>query len=368
MIEQLPPNYASMSSEELIAVIGRCKKQLGSKLVILGHHYQSDEVIQFADFIGDSLRLSRTAAAQKDAEYIVFCGVHFMAESADILSSSEQIVCLPNMLAGCAMADMADDAAVESALKELTELAGGVKILPITYVNSTAATKAVTARFDGACCTSSNVAGVFRWALTEQAQGGGGAAKLLAVPDEHLARNTAVAMGYTLDDCAVYDPARPHGGLSADDVRRATFLLWKGRCYVHQMFRPEDVAAARAAQPGVKVIVHPECPYEVVRLADASGSTETIIRTVDASPPQSAWAIGTEANLVRRLARRHPDKRITVLADRPALCVQMARITLPYLAWVLEELSAGRVHNRVSVPPDIAAQARLALQRMIDIS
>ena len=366
---ELPREYDDLDAPELAARIAARKKQLGTSLCILGHHYQRDEVIQFADFTGDSLKLSQLAAAQRAAKYIVFCGVHFMAESADILSGDEQVVCLPSLRAGCAMADMAEEAAVRTALDELSGLTGA-RIVPVTYVNSAAAIKAVTARAGGACCTSSNVRNVFDWALRPADKGGAGGAggkKLLAIPDEHLARNTAVAMGYSLDDCAVYDPALPDGGLTAADVERATFLLWKGHCYVHQVFTPEQVRKVRREHGVVTVIVHPECPYEVVQLADAAGSTEQIIRAVAAGEPGSRWAVGTESNLVDRLTRRHRDRFVRVLSDGPALCVQMARIDLPHLLWVLDNLAAGSVVNRIAVSAEVAADARVALKRMIDI-
>ena len=362
----LPDEYRRIETAELESRIAARKGQLAGALCILGHHYQRDEVIQFADHTGDSLRLSQLAAAQRRAKYIVFCGVHFMAESADILSGDDQTVCLPNLRAGCAMAEMADEADVAAALDELGQLTAA-RVVPISYVNSTAAIKALTARGGGACCTSSNVRNVFAWALAAAIEGGGGAEKILAVPDEHLARNTAVALGYGLDDCAVYDPSLPAGGLSAADVKRATFLLWKGHCYVHQVFTPDHVRTVRQEHPGVTVIVHPECPYEVVQLADAAGSTEQIIRAVAAGAPGSQWAVGTEGNLVRRLARRHPDRFIRVLSNGPATCAQMARIDLPHLLWILDGLGAGELRNAVRVAPDAAADARIALQRMIDI-
>jgi len=362
----LPAEYPALDSADIEERIAARKRQLGESLCILGHHYQHDEVIRFADFTGDSLKLSQLAAAQRQARYIVFCGVHFMAESADILSGDDQAVCLPSLRAGCTMADMAEDAAVATALAELRALTDA-KIVPITYVNSTAAVKAVTARSGGACCTSGNVRNVFAWALAPESDGGAGADKVLAIPDQHLGRNTAVAMGYALEDCALYDPALPDGGLTAADVDRATFLLWKGHCYVHQVFTPEHVHEVRRRHPGITVIVHPECPQEVVQLSDASGSTEQILRAVAAGEPGSQWAVGTESNLVHRLAARHGDRFVRLLSDGPATCAQMARIDLPHLLWVLDHLAEGQVVNRITVPPDVAADARIALQRMIDI-
>jgi len=364
---ECPDTYLAASAAELSERISAAKARLGRSLCILGHHYQSDEIIRFADFTGDSLKLSRQAASQSEAKFIVFCGVHFMAESADILSGDDQVVCLPNMRAGCAMAEMADADAVSTALDELSGMTDE-RIVPVSYVNSTAAIKAITGRAGGACCTSGNVRNVFAWALAPTAEGGAAAGKILAIPDRHLAMNTALAMGYGPDHCAIYDPDQPDGGLTAGQVARARFLLWKGHCYVHQRFRPEHVRNVRALAGDVFVIVHPECPREVVALADAAGSTEQIIRAVATGRPGSRWAIGTESNLVRRLAAMHPDKQIRTLSDAPAFCRQMARIDLPHLAWVLDALADGRVVNRVSVAPAIAADARIALKRMIDIA
>ena len=365
--QQLPDEYHRLTGEQLAERITARKVELGGRLCILGHHYQRDDVIRFADFTGDSLKLSQLAAGQGEAEFIVFCGVHFMAESADILSGPKQIVCLPNLDAGCLMADMVDEASMLTALAELGEMAGE-RIVPISYVNSSAAVKAVTARGGGACCTSGNVRRVFEWALADSDAGGAGGRKILAVPDEHLARNTAAAMGCDIDQaCALYDPDLPAGGLTADDVARATFFLWKGHCHVHQVFTVDQVRRARADRPGLRVIVHPECPREVVAAADASGSTEQIIRAVAEAPPASQWAVGTESNLVNRLAGRHGDKFIRVLSDGPASCWQMGKIDLPHLLWVLDNLAKGRVVNQVAVPADIAADARIALKRMIDI-
>ena len=362
----LAQEYLRADPADLARRIAERKRQLGQALCILGHHYQSDEVIQFADFTGDSLKLSQLAAAQKEARYIVFCGVHFMAESADILSGPDQAVILPHLRAGCNMADMAPAEAVAEAVESLRRLSGA-RVIPVTYVNSSAAAKAITARAGGACCTSSNVRNVLEWALRPTGQGGAGAEKVLAVPDQHLGRNTAVAMGYRLEDCVLYDPELPDGGLTALQVKQATFILWKGHCYVHQVFKPAHVEAARKAHPGITVIVHPECPHEVVRLADASGSTEQIIRAVAAGRPGSSWAVGTEANLVNRLAKRHTDRFVRLLSRRAALCAMMGRIDLPHLLWVLDRLAAGQIVNRIAVPDDVAADARTALRRMIDI-
>jgi quinolinate synthase len=373
---EMPPEYIQLTEAELCRRISAAKATLGETLCILGHHYQREEVIQFADFVGDSLKLSQQAAAQRKAKYVVFCGVHFMAESADVLAGlataspwragPDQVVILPNLNAGCAMADMADEPAVAAALEELAGLGGG-KVVPVVYVNSAAAVKALAARAGGACCTSSNARNVFAWALAPASAGGAGADKVLAVPDQHLGRNSAVAMGYSLDQCVLYDPAKLGGGLSRADVARAKFILWKGQCHIHQVFRPAHVEAARRRHPGIRVLAHPECPYEVVSICDASGSTEQIIREVAAAPPGSSFAIATESNLVERLARRHRDRFIRTLADFPAICRQMYCIDLPHLLWVLDNLLAGRVVNRVRVEPAIAADARVALQRMLGI-
>ncbi len=373
VMEILPSKYNELSRAELQSRITAAKHELGKSLCILGHHYQRDEVIQFADFRGDSLKLSQLAAAQQDAKFIVFCGVHFMAESADILSSDEQIVCLPNMRAGCSMADMADEQGVASAMDELIDLAGGEsggKIIPISYVNSTAAIKAVTAQFGGACCTSSNVRNVFEWALAGAKNGGANGEKIFAVPDQHLARNTAIAMGYSEDDCLVYDPHLPAGGLSPKQVQAATFILWKGHCYVHQLFTVSQIEWARKNFPNVSVIVHPECPREVVSASDAAGSTSQIIDAVADAPAGAVFAIGTEENLVRRLAVMYPDKKIFPLSESsrtPATCVQMAQVDMPHLLWSLESILAGQPVNVIRVDAKIAELAKVALQRMIDI-
>ncbi|MCY2925872.1 MAG: quinolinate synthase NadA, partial [Planctomycetota bacterium] len=351
----LPAEYGSIEPGELNRRIAQRKQQLGRDLCILGHHYQSDSVVQFADFVGDSLKLSQQAGAT-DAKFIVFCGVHFMAESAAILSGPGQRVVLPNLRAGGAMAEMADPDDVAAALDEIRSAGAGKKVVPITYVNSTAATKALTARAGGACCTSSNVANVFRWAM---APDGGKADTILAIPDQHLGRNTALALGFTDADCASYDPHQARGGLTSEALAKAKFILWNGHCHVHQVFTPADVAAARAADPGVFVIVHPECPRSVVAAADAAGSTEQIIAAVAAGAPGSRWAVGTESNLVARLARRHGDRSVKLLTHSPALCWQMARIDGPHLLWSLDNIAQGTPVNVVAVPEEIARDARV---------
>ena len=362
----LPSEYTRAETSELSNRIAARKEQLGAKLCVLGHHYQRDEVIRFADFTGDSLELSQLAAGQSDAEFIVFCGVHFMAESADILSSNDQQVILPNLHAGCAMADMADVEDVAAAMEEVSTLTGAT-VIPVSYVNSTADIKALTARAGGACCTSSNVRNVFEWALRPAAAGGAGAGKIFCIPDQHLGRNTALAMGFDESACRVYDPHLPNGGLTQADIQRATFILWKGHCYVHQFFTAAHVEAVRKAHRGIRVIVHPECPREVVELADASGSTSQIITAVEAAEADSKWAIGTESNLVNRLAKRHKDKFICVLNQASAACTQMCRIDLPHLLWALDAIASEQIVNRITVPQETAADARIALQRMIDI-
>ncbi len=368
MLQQSPlhEKYLSLGPVELADRVARRKEELGGALCILGHHYQSDDIVAVSDHVGDSLKLSQLAASSRQARFIVFCGVHFMAESAAVLSADNQAVCLPNLYAGCSMADMADATDVQAAIEELPDRCGQ-SVVPVTYVNSTAAVKAVTARAGGACCTSSNVRNVFEWALRAGSRGGAGAGKILAIPDQHLGRNTAVAMGFSTQDCAVYDPNQPGGGLGDEDLRRAVFLLWKGHCYVHQVFRSEHVVNVRRRHPGISVIVHPECPHEVVQLADAAGSTEQIIRAVSDGPTGGKWAVGTESNLVNRLAKRLGDKFVRILSDVPSFCAMMARVDLSHLLWVLDSLAEGHVVNRISVAPEIAADARKALDRMLAI-
>ncbi len=355
--------YTRLDSDEVMRLITERKEQLGGEVCILGHHYQRDEVFRFADFTGDSLKLSQQAA-ETGAKYIVFCGVRFMAESADILTGDDCAVILPEMSAGCEMADLAAAADVAEALERISAVAGDT-VVPITYVNSSAGVKAVTGRSGGACCTSSNARSVFEWALREKDSGGAGGAKILAAPDQHLARNTAIAMGYGLDDCVLYDPAAENGGLTDEQIRDATFILWNGYCYVHQVFTAEQIEHVRGERPGIKVIVHPECPREVVAAADLSGSTEQILRAVGDSPAGSSWAVGTEVHMVHRLAADNPDKYVRLLSDTPAVCTSMSRIDPPHLLWVLDNLAEGKIVNRISVPEDVAADARAALERMI---
>jgi len=335
------------------------KAALGDKLFVLGHHYQRDEVIQFADVTGDSFKLARDAAARPDAEYIVFCGVHFMAESADILTTAAQKVILPDLAAGCSMADMAAISQVEKAWDALEEAGVAGLTVPVTYMNSTAAIKGFVGRHDGVVCTSSNARKALTWAF-ERGQ------RVLFLPDQHLGRNTAVReLGLDLDDCVVYDPHKPAGGLTPQQLREAKMILWRGHCSVHGRFTLDNVEQVRLRVPEVKVLVHPECRYEVVDAADLVGSTEFIISTINAAPAGSSWAIGTELNLVRRLATQHPDKEIMFLEKTVCYCSTMNRIDLPHLVWSLEELVAGRVPNQIVVDPDVARHARFALDRML---
>ena len=335
---------------------------LGDKVFVLGHHYQRDEVIQFADARGDSFKLAREAASN-GAPYVVFCGVHFMAESADILTGADTQVILPDMAAGCSMADMAGIAQVEAAWADLAE-AGCERVVPLTYMNSTAAIKAFTGRHGGAVCTSSNAGRAMRWAFEQAGQDG----QVLFLPDQHLGRNTAVRdLGLSLEDCVVYDPHRPGGGLTPEELRAAKVILWKGHCSVHGTFVPEHVDLVRQKVPGVKVLVHPECRYEVVDKADLVGSTEFIIEQVRNAPPGTAWAIGTELNLVGRLAQEHPEQTIVFLNEKVCFCATMNRIDLPHLVWALEELVAGRVVNPIKVDEDTAHWARVALDRMLSL-
>ena len=330
---------------------------LGDRVTVLGHHYQRDEVIAFADFRGDSFKLARDAAAG-GAPFIVFCGVHFMAETADLLTPPATHVVLPDMAAGCSMADMAEISQVEAAWADLAA-AGCDAVAPLTYMNSSAAIKAFTGRHGGAVCTSSNAQRALRWAFAQADQ-------VLFLPDQHLGRNTAVReLGLSLDDCIVYDPHQPGGGITPQALRAAKMILWKGHCSVHGTFLPHHVEQVRAALPGVRVLVHPEVRHEVAEQADLIGSTEFIISTVRSAPPGTAWAIGTELNLVGRLAQEHPEQTITFLNDKVCFCATMNRIDLPHLVWALESLVEGRVVNRITVDADSAHWARLALDRML---
>ena len=354
-----PGELPAASDPDLVARATAARAALGDRAFVLGHHYQRDEVIQFADVTGDSFKLARDAAGRPDAEYIVFCGVHFMAESADILTSPQQQVILPDLGAGCSMADMAAHQQVVEAWDVLEQAGVAGVTVPITYMNSSAAIKAFTGEHGGAVCTSSNAERALRWAF-EQGE------KVLFLPDQHLGRNTAVLdLGIGLDECVVFDPHRPGGGLTVQQLRDAKMILWRGHCSVHGRFTAENVAEIRRRIPGVNVLVHPECRHEVVLGADEVGSTEHIIRTLDAAPAGSAWAVGTELNLVRRLADRHPDKTIVFLEKTVCYCSTMNRIDLPHLVASLESLARGEVVNRITVEPTVAANARLALDRML---
>ena len=382
----LPDDYTTAPNDELVARVAAARSRLGKRLLILGHHYQREEVIQFTDVRGDSLGLSRYAADQHDAEFVVFCGVHFMAESADILTGPHQQVILPDLNAGCSMADMAKLDDVEQIWDELAEVTDIEAIVPITYVNSAAALKAFVGRNSGAVCTSSNARAVLTWALDLEAPGGNGdpsvasqgpgdlpngqgrGKKVLFFPDQHLGRNTGFQLGYGASDMRVIDPRGRLGGLADADVKEATLLLWKGHCSVHQRFRTEHVEAFRTEHPDGIVIVHPECSHEVVEIADRVGSTDYIIRAVSSAPAGSTIAVGTEIHLVDRLAREHADRTVLSLDPMVCPCSTMSRIDLPHLAWVLDGLVAGEVRNRITVDEATAADARVALERMLAIA
>ncbi|GAA1837308.1 quinolinate synthase NadA [Microlunatus capsulatus] len=354
---ELPP----ASDPALVERARRAKAALGERLFVLGHHYQRDEVIQFADVTGDSFKLAREAAARPDAEFIVFCGVHFMAESADILTADSQRVVLPDLAAGCSMADMARLAQVEDAWDVLADAGVADVTVPVTYMNSSADIKAFCGRHDGVVCTSSNAKSVLEWAFRR-------GEKVLFLPDQHLGRNTAVLdLGLGLDDCVVFDPHRPGGGLTPEQLRAATVILWKGHCSVHGRFTLDAVHDVRRRVPGVQVLVHPECQHEVVLAADLVGSTEFIIKTVEQAPAGSSWAIGTELNLVQRLARAHPEQSITFLEQHVCYCATMNRIDLPHLVWTLENLAAGQVVNQITVDRETERFALAALQRMLEL-
>jgi quinolinate synthase len=355
----LPESYVELSEQELDERIGQARATLGSRVVILGHHYQRDEVVKFADYRGDSLKLSRLAASRKEAEYIVFCGVHFMAESADILRNEHQVVILPDLNAGCSMADMADLEQVEVCWDAVIGGAEG-KVVPVTYINSTAAIKGFVGRQGGAVCTSSNARKVMEWALRQGKKG-------LFIPDEHLGRNTAYRMGIPLDEVAVWNPHDEMGGLTEDEIQRARVILWKGHCSVHQRFLPQHVERARKDYPGIRIVVHPECRWDVCEMADDVGSTEFIIRKVEEGGPGNKFAVGTEIHLVKRLAQEHPDRFVVSLDDCGCLCSTMFRISPQHLCWVLENLVAGQVVNQVQVDEETRHWAHLALDRMLEI-
>ncbi|GAA2060068.1 quinolinate synthase NadA [Catenulispora yoronensis] len=356
---ECPGDLPPASDPDLVARAAAAKAKLGDRLFVLGHHYQRDEVIRFADVTGDSFKLAQQAAARPEAEYIVFCGVHFMAESADILTSDAQRVILPDLAAGCSMADMATAEQVERCWERLEDLGIAERVVPVSYMNSSADIKAFTGRHGGTICTSSNAQRALEWAFDKGEQ-------VLFLPDQHLGRNTAVRdLGYSLEDCVVYNPHRPDGGLTDEELRSAKMILWRGHCSVHGRFTPECVDEVRERVPGVNVLVHPECRHEVVEKADYVGSTERIITLLNEAEPGSAWAIGTELNLVKRLAAQHPDKQIVFLDKSVCYCSTMNRIDLPHLVWTLEALAEGRVPNVIEVDSDTAHYARVALEQML---
>jgi quinolinate synthase len=360
---ECPGDLPAASDPDLVARARAARETLGERVFVLGHHYQRDEVIQFADVTGDSFKLARDAAARPEAEFIVFCGVHFMAESADILTSPEQKVILPDLAAGCSMADMARLGQVEDAWDALTDAGIADSVVPVTYMNSSADIKAFCGRNGGVVCTSSNAEVALEWAFEQKPD-----AKVLFLPDQHLGRNTAVLkMGMSLDDCVVWNPHLPGGGLTEDQLRDARMILWKGHCSVHGRFSPDVVDELRAKTPDIQILVHPECQHEVVLKADLVGSTEFIIKTIEAAPSGSSWAIGTELNLVKRLADQHPDKHIAFLDRTVCYCSTMNRIDLPHFVWAMESLASGVVVNQIQVDPQTEREALVALQRMLDL-
>ncbi len=360
---ECPGELPTPSAPDLLARGRAARAALGERAFVLGHHYQRDEVIDLADVTGDSFKLARDAAARPQAEFIIFCGVHFMAESADILTGDHQRVVLPDLAAGCSMADMAGIDQVEEAWERLVEAGVAEDVVPVTYMNSSAAIKAFTGRHGGTVCTSSNAHAALDWALAQRPAGRG---KVLFLPDQHLGRNTAVRqLGLSPADCVLYDPHRPDGGLGRRQLQDARMILWRGHCSVHGRFSVEAVQDVRARVPGVQVLVHPECRSEVVAQADLVGSTEFIIKTLDAAPAGSRWAVGTELNLVRRLARAHPDKQVVFLDRTVCYCSTMNRIDLPHLVWAMEQLLAGRTVNQIVVDPQVARWARVALDQML---
>ena len=364
----LPQEYRDASDEELQERIKAAKARLGNKLLILGHFYQRDEIIVHADFVGDSFQLAKNATERPDADHIVFCGVHFMAETADILSTPEQTVTLPNLSAGCSMADMANIDQVEDCWEQLGEICGTnpdadgkQQIVPVTYMNSSAALKAFCGRHGGIVCTSSNAHAVLEWAFDR-------GKRVLFFPDQHLGRNTALAMGMSLDQMPVWNPYKPAGGAEDPSVYAdAKMILWKGFCSVHQRFTVDQIERARKAYPGVKVIVHPECSMDVVNAADGTGSTAYIVKEIANAPTGSAVAVGTEINLVNRLAAQYPDKTVFCLDPVVCPCSTMYRIHPAYLAWALENIEQGNIVNRITVDEDTARDAKIALQRMLEV-
>ena len=372
--QPLPQIYNELSESELRLRIASAKETLGKRLAILGHHYQQDAVVEFADFVGDSFELSRAAAAQRGVEYVVFCGVHFMAESADILTDESVRVILPDLGAGCSMADMANLEQTEDCWETLRTVCPGQVVVPITYMNSSASIKAFVGEHGGAVCTSSNARNVLEWAYRGgatpeglQSADNGVPPKILFFPDQHLGRNTAYGMGVPLDQMVLWDPNQDLGGNTEDLLRLARIVLWKGHCSVHQLFRPEHVQQVKEKYPNMKVMVHPECRFEVVQQADVVGSTAYIVKQIEAAPPGSEWAVGTEVHLISRLAKQHPEQKIIVLSDCQCLCTTMFRIDLPHLCWVLENLISGNVVNEIKVDSHTRKWATVGLERMLAI-
>ena len=360
--QKLPIEYMRTSPEELDANINEARAKLGSRLVVLGHHYQRDEVIKFADYQGDSFKLSQLAASQKGAEFIIFCGVHFMAETADILSGAKQKVILPNLTAGCSMADMAQIDDVLDCWDDLTDVLGDRSgVVPITYMNSTADIKALCGRNDGIVCTSSNAPATFEWAFER-------GSRVLFLPDQHLGRNTGLKMGIDLDDMVLWNPFKELGGNTEEQLARAKVILWQGHCSVHTRFTVDQIDLAKQKYPDVNVLVHPECTMEVVEAADYNGSTEYIKTMIANSQPGSVWAVGTEISLVNRLAAQNPDKTVFCLDSVICPCSTMYRIHPAYVSWVLDGLNEGVVVNRIAVADDIAVEARVALDRMLAVA
>ena len=367
--QPLPERYLRLSDDEMDERIAAAKKTLGDRVVILGHHYQRDEVIKFADYIGDSLKLSRAAASRGKAEFIVFCGVHFMAESADILRAPHQKVVLPDLAAGCSMADMAAPDQLDICWREIGEMGirtdaldeGRAGVIPVTYINSSAAIKAFVGKHGGIVCTSTNAAAVMKWAWEH-------GEKLVMLPDQHLGRNTAFTMGIPLDEMVVWDPDEIWGGLQPEQVKKAKLILWKGHCSVHTRFTVAQIDAFRKKYPEGKVVAHPECTFDVVQAADKSGSTESIITTVKDSPEGSVWAVATEVHLVNRLAHDvAPGRTVVTLDPFGCLCSTMFRVSPNHLLWIMEGLVNGEIHNQIIVPDDIKRDAKLALDRMLEI-
>jgi quinolinate synthase len=359
--QPLPEAYLGLSDEEMALRIAAARAALGDRLVILGHHYQRDEVIRFADYTGDSYKLANAIAKHPGADYIVFCGVHFMAESADILALPHQRIILPDLAAGCSMADMAPSDQLEICWSELTQLGLTSRIVPVTYINSAAAIKALVGKNGGTVCTSSNAAATLKWAWEQQE-------KILFLPDQHLGRNTAFKMGVPLEDMVVWDPNEPFGGLTRDQIDAARLILWKGHCSVHVRFTTKQIEKVRAEHPGIRVIVHPEVPFDVLQAADDSGSTEYILKQVRDSAPGSTWAVGTEVHLVHRLADEvAPGKTVVSLDQFGCLCSTMFRVSPNHLLWVLDSLVDGDVVNEIIVPDEPKKWAKIALDRMLAI-